>query len=206
MLANDGTFWLNIADSYAGTVRSAIPEQYPTHIRTLAQNNVFQDPKQLLGVPWTLIAELQKQGWILRTDIIWHRRNAPPQSPPDRPSRSHEYLFLLAKSHTYRYNTAAAPEFSADGTSRNLRTVWDIPTAAFPNSHIAPFPETLATIPLLASTEPGHTVLDPFSGSGTTGAVAIAHGRAFIGIESNMEYLHDSRHRINDAQPYLRKD
>ena len=206
VLAYDGTFWLNIPDSYAGTVRSSIPDEYPRHIRTLAQNHDFPDAKHLLGTPWVLISQLQQQGWILRTDVIWHRRNTPPQSPPDRPSRNHEYLFLLSRSHTYRYDTTAAPEFSADATTRNRRTVWDVPIVAFPNSHIAPFPETLVEIPLLASTQPGHTVLDPFAGSGTTGAVAVANGRHFIGIESNIQYLIDSRQRIIDAHPYVHKD
>ena len=206
VLAHDGTFWLNIADSYAGTIKSAIPKVYPQHIKALAQPQGFQHPKNLIGVPWKLIAKLQQQGWILRTDVIWHRRNAPPQSQTDRPSRSHEYIFLLSKSHTYRYNNTAVPEYAQNGAARNLRTIWDIPVVSFPNSHTAPFPETLPKMMLLASSSPGHTVLDPFSGSGTTGAVAVSNGRNFIGIEPHIGYLKESRLRIADAYPYHSKD
>lgn len=190
-LRADGTLWLNVADSYAATVRSTIPREYPPEIRRSIVGPTQANGKNLLGIPWRIAQELREFGWILRTDVIWYRRNAPPQSAHDRPHRDHEYIFLFSKEPRYVYRQP--PD------ARIRRTVWDIPLNPFPGSHIAPFPESLPELPLLASTQPGDVVLDPFSGSGTTGVVALDHNRSYIGFEPHPHYYRESLQRLTDA-------
>ena len=88
-------------------------------------------PKDLLGVPWRLALALQQDGWYLRSDIIWNKPNAMPESVKDRPTRSHEYIFLLSKSEKYFYDHAAGQEVNGGGSARNRRTGWDVNTMPF---------------------------------------------------------------------------
>ena len=67
-------------------------------------------PKDLVGIPWRVAFALQADGWYLRSDIIWHKPNPMPESVTDRPTKSHEYMFLLSKSERYYYDTAAIRE------------------------------------------------------------------------------------------------
>ena len=279
VLRRDGTLWLNYGDGY-------------------------QD-KQLCGMPWRVAFALQADGWWLRSDIIWSKPNPMPESVTDRPTKAHEYLFLLSKAPTYYYDADAVREAASENThsrgsgigvknaetpfglgvkhnedyanringhvsARNKRTVWEIATEPYPEAHFATFPTALVKPPILAGTSErgccaecgapwervvdvegetprerqvrqgqsayaaaqprnpqgldyagGHgnglrprtttgwrptcthearvracTVLDPFSGSGTTAAVAKALGRKAIGIELNEEYLRLSVKRI----------
>lgn len=95
-------------------------------------------PKDLVGIPWRLAFALQADGWYLRSDIIWSKPNSMPESVTDRPTKAHEYLFLMAKSERYYYDAEAIKE---DG--RNKRSVWTIPTQPFPEAHFATFPTAL---------------------------------------------------------------
>jgi site-specific DNA-methyltransferase (cytosine-N4-specific) len=79
---------------------------------------------------------------------------------------------------------------------RNKRSVWSIPTEGFPGAHFATFPTGLVEPCILAGTKPGDLVLDPFCGSGTTGLVALRHGRKFLGLELSAEYAKMARARI----------
>ncbi len=165
---------------------------------------------------------MYEPGWYLRSDIIWAKPNPMPESVTDRPTKAHEYLFLLSKSARYYYDHEAirepvsanwtpanAPTVSPLGDHRmsegtqghqrrlaydepkgaNKRTVWTIATRPYPGAHFATYPEDLVEPCILAGSRPGDTVLDPFNGSGTTGRVAVRHGRNYIGVDISQEYL-----------------
>jgi DNA modification methylase len=85
--------------------------------------------------------------------------------------------------------------------NRNKRTVWTVPTQSYDGAHFATFPEDLILPCILAGSRRGDTVLDPFTGSGTTGAVAVRHQRQFVGIELNPEYVKLARKRIAAVAP-----
>lgn len=191
VLADDGTCWVNLGDSYAA--------------------------KNLLGSPWQFAFAMQDDGWILRNAIVWHKPNAMPESTNDRLSTRYEMLFLFSKSRRYRFDldpirenhaesTVAAaararipytaPGQKAQGKTRGMNTgganpgdVWSISTTPFPGAHFATFPPELARRAIVSGCKPGGTVIDPFSGSGTTGMVALQNGRSYIGIDLSAEYL-----------------
>lgn len=195
VLADDGTLWLNLGDSYArgfgggspgkksasnaGSYQGRVPGKKPAGL----------NGKDLIGIPWRVALALQADGWILRSDIVWDKTNAMPESVTDRPTKAHEYVFLFAKSPKYYYDAKAVKEQGIDGKERNKRTVWSLPTQPFPGAHFATFPPALVEPCILASTQEGGTVLDPFSGSGTTGMVAKANGRQYVGVDLNADYL-----------------
>ena len=92
-----------------------------------------------------------------------------------------------------------------EGTTRNKRTVWTVATQSFSEVHFATFPPKLIEPCILAGCPAGGIVLDPFSGSGTTGMVSLRHGRRYIGIELNPEYVEMSRRRIVDDAPLFNR-
>lgn len=318
VLRDDGVLWLNLGDSYAGSTmsggggsRSTLDS---THHRQRTDSEIWKQykrntpllkPKDLVGIPWMAAFALRADGWYLRSDIIWHKPNAMPESVKDRPTKAHEYIFLLSKSgttqfwthprkrvartkpkpdyvyihketgltvnyqpvsdrllkklwrrlnlwqgHDYYYNsdsikepakewTGQAATFKRDsgkatelevpgqakvshrpdrkqdavgnrrytgfndrykqGPVRNKRTVWSIPTKPFPGAHFAVFPPALIDPCILAGSKPGDIILDPFAGASTTGLVALKHGRRFLGIELNPEYVEMSHRRIGEA-------
>ena len=217
VLADDGTLWLNLGDSYRN--------------------------KNLLGIPWMVAFALQADGWILRSEIIWAKPNPMPEPAKDRPVRSHEKVFLFSKSRKYFYNHLAvrevgnmkagdsagslqkdtrdthgrgggngginvakqrlAEELKTLGHStRNLRDVWHVSAKPFPGAHFATYPQELILPCVLAGSRVGDTVLDPFSGSGTTGMVATQEGRKYVGIDLSSDYL-DLSLKTRFAQPVL---
>ena len=184
--------------------------------------------KNLLGIPWRVAFALQANGWWLRQDIIWHKPNPMPESVKDRCTKAHEYVFLLSKSARYYYDHEAIKEESVigegairrsgavsqvgtlrndegrhcvnDGT-RNRRTVWTVSTRSYKGAHFAVYPPELIEPCVLAGSAEGDTVLDPFSGAGTTGVVALAKRRKYIGIELNPTYAEMAARRIRDEAP-----
>lgn len=181
------------------------------HQRNLASKN-------LLGIPWQVALALQADGWILSNDIIWAKSNSMPESVKDRLSNRHEHLFLLTKQQKYWFDLDAIKvSYEGDRSeSRRSRSgdankensiprhwsagvygqnrsnpgdVWTLPTQPFPGAHFAVMPPELARRAILAGCRPGGTVLDPFSGSGTTGMVANVNGRRYVGIDINGKYL-----------------
>jgi site-specific DNA-methyltransferase (adenine-specific)/site-specific DNA-methyltransferase (cytosine-N4-specific) len=193
VLTDDGTLWLNIGDSYTSGNRTwrDVDKKNPAramHYRAPTPDGL--KPKDLIGVPWRIAFALQKEGWYLRSDIIWHKPNCQPESVKDRPTRAHEYVFLFSKSEKYLYNYEDIKEpCNSHGTFRNRRTIWSINTEPFPGAHFATFPPKLVEVCLLAGSNPEDIVLDPFFGSGTVGEVCIKTNRKFIGIELNEEYV-----------------
>ncbi len=122
-----------------------------------------------------------------------------PESVKDRPTRSHEYVFLLSKSERYFYD----PDSVAEGNGRNRRTVWSIPTEPFPGAHFATFPPALVEPCILAGSAPDDWVLDPFFGSGTVGVVCDRFNRKYVGIEANPEYVQLALDRLATIQRSL---
>lgn len=203
VLAADGTLWLNIADSYVnnpGNGRGGETRQEggTPHRSGRDKTHLGLPVKNLIGIPWRTALALQSDGWLLRSDIIWHKVNVLPESVKDRPTKAHEYIFLLAKQPNYYYDYEAIkePAVSKKGASRNKRSVWTIPTAHYKGAHFAVYPTTLVESCLLAGSAEDDTVLDPFVGSGTTGIVALQHKRKFVGIEINPTYAEMARQRI----------
>lgn len=247
VLADDGTLWLNLGDSYSAGVSGTGGYSSKSTLSGYTSENTKhrqanEQPKRrieravpaknLLGVPWRVAFALQEDGWILRSDIIWAKPNPMPESVTDRPTKAHEYVFLFAKSPHYYYDAAAVAEPFADermgasgakaskyidGSSkrndggvtgapkadaRNKRTVWNVATVPFAAGHFAVYPPDLIRPCILAGSRVGDTILDPFSGSGTTGMVATEEGRKYIGFDLNVEYL-DLSLQTRFRQPVL---
>lgn len=203
VLRSDGVFWLNIGDGYTSGNRGyrAPDKKNPARAMSIRPDTPEGlKSKDLLGIPWRLALALQDDGWYLRSDIIWNKPNAMPESVKDRPTRSHEYVFMLTKKERYYYDYQAVKE-----NGRNKRTVWNVNTMPFSDAHFATFPSGLIEPCILASTKAEDFVLDPFFGSGTVGAVCQEFKRRFIGVELNNEYVKIAKKRLkNAALPVLK--
>lgn len=332
VLKPDGVLWLNLGDSYAGSWgaqgrqgktgelagRSACAERQIAAAakRKSGAGSISRadglKPKDLCGVPWRVAFALQESGWWLRSDVIWCKGNPMPESVKDRPTRAHEYVFLMTKSERYFYDMEAVKEVAspdsharyargrsadhkwADGgpgnqtivkgyqymrkgecghadqdgqggclqclagsvhapgvnpkakvpsgwdtgpgshrdktgrykqdghgrrndgfnerykvkqnesfsaavkdvvEARNLRSWWHINPEPTPEAHFATYPIRLAERCILAGSKPGDTILDPFAGAGTTWLACLKHGREFVGIELNEEYIRIAEER-----------
>ena len=253
VLADDGTLWLNLGDSYAHNTTTHPPQsndgyggqhgQLQELVQVRKQDGAGLKPKDLVGIPWRVAFALQADGWWLRQDIIWHKPNPMPESVTDRCTKAHEYLFLLSKSARYFYNARAisdpvtpqSRERSAYGyntterdtgtqaaqigarrrqrmglretyqlsETRNKRSVWTVGVKPYSGAHFAVMPADLVEPCIMAGSSPDDLVLDPFTGSGTVGMVALRHGRRFVGIELNPEYAALAESRIYEDGPLL---
>ena len=231
VLKDDGTLWLNIGDSYAGNMSRASNNGRAgfgsEREGVFSRMPVGLKPKDLIGIPWRLAFALQSDGWYLRQDIIWHKPNPMPESVTDRCTKSHEYIFLLSKSRQYFYDHEAIKEpaiYAGDdrgartdsrrntkmnsmsgvtGETKNKRDVWTVATKPYKGAHFAVMPEALVEPCILAGSAAGDTVLDPFTGSGTVGMVALRHNRNFVGTELNPEYAELAVNRIYNDAPLL---
>jgi DNA modification methylase len=325
VLREDGTLWLNLGDSYVGARGGAQGQGGECADRSAAAQGIRErgedrlapglKPKDLGGIPWRVAFALQADGWWLRSDIIWAKPNPMPESVTDRPTKAHEYLFLLTKSERYFYDALAVAEaatgqaprngpnnkhesayrngdermrtranLSQSGAreTRNRRTVWTVASQPHAEAHFAVMPEALVEPCIRAGTsahgacvdcgEPfgrvtervggppngrfkgglagdcktahsegtvagaalsrlyrehgypevrtvgwrarcGHggaaqpcLVLDPFSGSGTVGVVALKLGRSYVGCELNPAYVEMSRRRVGAVSPLLARE
>jgi DNA modification methylase len=227
VLADEGTLWLNLGDSYSSAAGGA-PQSGNIETnggdrfrRPRAQD--FVPPKNLLGIPWRTAFALQDDGWILRNDIIWAKSNGMPTSVADRFATKHEHVFLFSKHPRYWFDVDAVrvphaesslarfaagfnpqthPSAVRVGGARdgipighipshgtNPGDVWVVNSQPFTEAHFAVMPPELAERAILAGCKPGGTVLDPFSGSGTTGLAATKHGRKYVGIDLSADYL-----------------
>ena len=184
--------------------------------------------KDLIGIPWMFAFAMRKDGWYLRQDIIWHKPNPMPESVRDRCTKSHEYIFLFSKNRKYHYDNEAIKEPAKDwgtrdrtngkyhneGTglqphsgltksypTKNKRSVWSVTVKPYKEAHFATYPPDLIEPCILAGSEEGDTVLDPFMGAGTTAAVAKSLNRHYIGCELNEDYGNLIQKRIQDYQP-----
>jgi DNA modification methylase len=121
VLRDDGTLWLNLGDCYNGSGGAGgdynpggLKEGQPKYP---GRNISSLKPKDLVGIPWRVAFALQADGWWLRSDIIWHKPNPMPESVTDRPTRAHEYIFLLSKSQQYYYDHEAIKEPAVGSTT-----------------------------------------------------------------------------------------
>jgi site-specific DNA-methyltransferase (cytosine-N4-specific) len=195
VLRDDGVFWLNIGDGYTSGNRGWRAPDKKNPARAMSVRPDTPDglkPKDLQGIPWRLAFALQDDGWYLRADIVWNKPNAMPESVKDRPTRAHEYLFMLTKSERYFYDRKAI----AEANGRNCRSVWNIHTQGFPGAHFATFPPKLVEPCIKAASRPGDFILDPFFGSGTVGVVAEQLGRRYVGIELHPHYVNMAVRRL----------
>lgn len=315
-LRPDGTVWLNLGDTYHGGGGKWEPRPDPKdtkggRIDTGWRRNIDGlKSKDLVGVPWRVAFALQEDGWYLRSDIVWSKPNCMPESIKDRPTKAHEYIFLLSKSPSYYYDRDAIMEEAVtknlpglgmtdtrethaswsggnqglnelhkqykeeEPVKRNKRSVWEVHTIPYPDAHFAVYPPTLIEPCILAGAsdqacpicgapwervvereetskdedteswrtqdnpgfgmrrapepnQPGayytgktvgwqptckcegndgsasSIVLDPFTGSGTTGLVALKHRRWFLGIEISQEYCDIIEKRLREVQVTL---
>jgi site-specific DNA-methyltransferase (cytosine-N4-specific) len=215
-LADDGTLWLNIGDSYTSGNRTWRDNDKKNPARGMDYRPPTPNglkPKDLIGVPWRIAFALQSDGWYLRSDIIWHKPNCQPESVKDRPTRSHEYMFLFSKSERYYYDSEVIKEPTHTNDQKKnkrtvwfmnvLETIWNINTEPFKGAHFAVFPRSLVRPCILAGSQEGSLVLDPFFGSGTTGEVCLEVGRKCVGIELKSEYIDIAKNRLTNSQLQL---
>jgi len=180
VLRDDGTLWLNLGDSYAtgagkvgdrpgGGAQGDGWQGAKTSPNRLPIEGL--KPKDLVGIPWRVAFALQADGWYLRSDIIWHKPNPMPESVTDRPTKAHEYVFLMSKSPRYYYDADAIKERSFTGSNavnraarvhatggaitggtsdiqtrsetKNKRSVWTVTTRPFSGAHFACYPPEL---------------------------------------------------------------
>ena len=251
VLRDDGTLWLNISDSYAGSHKGiwSKPVSERRKNKNTCQFEIESEigkmpvtwekikPRDMIGIPWMLAFALRNDGWYLRSDIIWYKPNPMPENVKNRPSRCYEHIFLLSKTPRYYYDYQAIAEPIAESTvrrygrkvsyknkyaeaaykqtiykprvnslymnmeKRNKRDIWTVSTNNFKmNVHYAMYPEKLIEPCILAGCPEGGTVLDPFFGSGTTGAAAKRLGRGYIGIDLNPVYCEAARKRIDEVK------
>lgn len=191
-LTTDGTLWLNLGDTFntrtairgsshqeglghenASTRRSWVENRDLGLVRYSARQPGYKD-KDLMGLPHRVAAALVADGWYLRADVVWSKPWCAPENAPDRPSRSHEYLFLLTPHRRYFYDKTACPE--------GHRSVWEIAPGSG-DEHRAVFPDELVRRCVLLTSRLGDVVADPFVGSGTTARVASEMGRVGWGAD-----------------------
>ena len=233
VLRDDGTVWLNLGDSYANDTKWGGQSGEKNYTSAGGGYHGQRDrrdtglkPKDLCGIPWRVAFALQADGWYLRSDIIWAKPNPMPEIVTDRPTRSHEYIFLLSKSERYFYDADAIRENGVEpererldriggvnghlvrhseggiigaSANRNKRSVWTVNSEPTPEAHFATFPQKLIEPCILAGSRAGDLVLDPFLGSGTVGKVAERFGRRWVGLELSGAYIQIAGRRTAQA-------
>ena len=239
VLKDDGVLWLNLGDSYVGSMKGMGSDgkayggskqqsnRGSIGIGTPDWSKCDLKPKNLIGIPWRVAFALQKDGWILRSDVIWHKPNVMPESVKDRPTKAHEYLFLLSKSEKYFYDGDVIREPAVKGSAnagarnyrhrndlrihagqteqdvssgRNRRSVWSVPTRPYKDAHFAVMPVALVEPCILAGSRAGDVILDVFAGSGTVCCVGLQYGRRYVGIELNADYVALAEQRLRDIK------
>lgn len=125
VLKKDGTLWLVLGDSYVG---SGSPggdfrdgKRGDSYLRPYNRKGENLKPKDLVGIPWMVAFALRVDGWHLRSDIIWNKPNSMPESVKDRPTRAHEYIFLLTKSARYYYDGNAIKELAKESSIQRIK-------------------------------------------------------------------------------------
>ena len=210
----EGIAWVNIADTYntpvnwtpgashrfstLGHRRDGLAEANSAHAKPRAARKAFVDDDtpwltygNLMALPYRLITGLCDNGWLFRGEVMWHKLNPMPEGRCRRPHRSHEPIYLLAKTEKHQFRV-----------SPPVKTVWQFPNERVEGlPHHSRFPEKLPALCVEAygSSGDGVVVLDPFSGSGTTGVAAARAGCAFVGFEIDAAQTEASNARIREA-------
>jgi len=192
VLRPDGVVFLNLGETYysgKGQSQGVDPKSNKRRFGLRAVDKsggvgIGIRPKSVIGVPWRVALEMSNRKWVLRSTIIWHRADALPEAVLDRPRRSYEYVFMLAKNRRYFFNRAALEDMELE------EDVWTISARPKPTNGLdtAAFPDELVRRCLdLGCPSDGH-IVDPFAGSGTTLRVALATGRHATGIDLNPDF------------------
>jgi len=201
VLRSDGTVWLNVGDCYtSGNRRYRAPDRKnrarAMNVRPPTPEGL--KPKDLIGLPWRIAFALQDAGWWIRSEVIWHKPNAHPESVRDRPTKAHETVFLLSKSQDYFYDV----DWIKGPHARRLRTIWEIPTEPVKrvngqlDDHPAMMPLSLARRCIGITSRDDSVVLDPYAGSGTTLLAASELGRKWVGVEIKPAFVDLIERRI----------
>lgn len=209
-LAQDGVCWLNLGDAYntpvnwreadrgystLGPSRAGLDPANSAYTKPRLRRRAFRDGDEpwlaygtLLALPARLVLGLVDDGWLLRGEVVWHKRNPMPEGRCRRPHRAHEMVYLLARSERHRFRTAPP-----------VGSVWEFGNERIAGrQHRSRFPEELPRRCLEAvGAGPGNVVLDPFSGSGTTGVAALRAGARYLGFEIDAEQAAASQARLD---------
>lgn len=192
-LKSEGVLFLNLGDTYYSGKGQPHGDDKKSSKRRFGLRAVDKSGglgiglqrKSAIGIPWRVAIAMCADGWVLRSPIIWHRENCLVEpTAKDRPSRSYEFVFMFVKSRKYFFNKNNLPD------DKWAEDVWSI--SARPNVKgsldTAPYPEELVERCLTVGCPPLGTVMDPFSGSGTTMRVALRNGHPATGIELNRDF------------------
>ena len=196
VLANNGSLWVNIGDTYwsgKGQHRSGETKQDARRFGIRPQDRkgdgTWCVPKQLLLIPHRLAISMQDDGWLVRNDNVWRKPNPIPDQVRDRCSMSHEYVFHFVKERWYYFDKNPVGRQTETGSILPPLDTWELPSVRGKRrGHSARFSEELVRIPILTTTPPRGIVLDPFAGSGTSLAYARKHGFRCIGIDVKEEF------------------
>lgn len=192
VLRDDGVAFFNVGDTYYSGKGKSHGQDEKSKKRRFGLRAVDKSGgmgiglqrKSLIGIPWRLATSFMESGWVLRSSIIWHRVNRLPEYVQDRPGRSYEFVFLLAKARKYYFDKRPLVDAKIE------EDMWTIPAQPQMSGSVdtAPFPDELVRRCLNSGCPRDGTVLDPFVGSGTTVRVATSMGRSGIGIDLNWEF------------------
>ena len=183
VLKPDGVLWLNIGDTYNtrtiirpsahqgglghdnDSIRMSWAEARDAGMVRYSARQPSMKDKDLMLLPFRVAAAFVDDGWFLRCDVVWSKPYGSPENAHDRPTRMHEYIFMLTPTGRTKFDKAEAP-----------RSVWEIAPTGQPG-HPAAFPDALVRPCVASSSVPGDLVVDPFGGSGTVARVAREMGR-----------------------------
>jgi DNA modification methylase len=212
-LKPDGLLWINIGDAYntpvnwresdrtystLGATGEGLGAENSAYVKPRAKRRAFVDPAEawlrygnLLALPYRLVIALSDAGYLFRGEVMWRKKNPMPEGRCRRPHRQHEpiYLFAREERHTFRVTPPVG-------------SVWEFPNEKVRGlAHYSRFPEELPRrcIEATSQSDTELVVLDPFSGSGTTGVAAIKLGCSYVGFEIDPEHVTASNKRLEDA-------
>lgn len=201
-MKDDGSIFIIIQDSYMG---SGISRAHHTHVDNLKRPEFLRDGidprkqgntsgvtarhdviknKSLCGTPWRIAIRLVDMGYIWRENIIWEKPNPQPSNVNDRVRQSSEYILHFTKQGQYKFNKKHFEVMGTTGRPRMDNQVW-IASPEPKEGHTATFPKKIVERLLLATTDKGDVVFEPFLGSATMWDLAMIHGRKFIGCDIN---------------------
>lgn len=213
-LKKHGIVWINLGDAYntpvnwryddkrystLGAERKGLSENNTAYTKPRLKRKAFVDETEnwltygnLLALPYRLIISLCDVGYLFRSEVIWRKRNPMPEGRCRRPHRQHESVFLLAKDERHQFRT-----------SPPVPSVWEFANEKVEGrTHYSRFPEELPRrcIEAFGPLDPEVIVLDPFSGSGTTGIAAKRLGCSYVGFEIDADHVDASNHRLDRVQ------
>jgi len=205
VLIGNGLLFLNIGDTYysgrgesQGVDRKSTKRRFG--LRPVDKSGgvgIGIMRKSIIGVPWRVASEMVARRWVLRSAIIWHRKDSLPEAVKDRPRRSYEYVFMFAKERKYYFNRKAVLNVDWE------QDVWTIKARPKPTNGLetAPYPDELVERCLDLGCPTSGSVLDPFAGGGTTLRVALASGRDSTAIELNPAFCKYIVNQAKEVQP-----